>query len=253
MLQPEDLMWLYQLEPDQKVIAKKGDDQAQASLERMTEAGVIRDGMLTENGKAYREKLVNRVEELKVGVPVSQRAKNQADKAAHPQSTALGWLTGVHAKKPYITNGAVFILGKPGKEMEATEADSDFRQKMAAILNSHTAGKPEEFEELIPYAYQIADLGGMEFIWLSSKNTDPEQIFLVPVQAMYIDLIKDRYPSATFWVNPKKWATEKVGDQMVIARVTNRGMKNNIVAMVLPVQGPPKAPVFGGRLSGDVH
>lgn len=244
MLQPEDLTLMYGMEPGGGITAPKSVED-KASIARLTEVGFLADGVMTEAGKEFHAKVVKRLDELKAGIPIDGRSKPQPGKATQPKSTVLGWLTGTHAKKDYVTNGAVFILGKPGKEMEAKEGPSDFRQKVSALLNTHTAGKLEDYVEVVAYSYQLAELGGMELIWLAEKEFTAEPLAPIPVQAMYIDLIRDRYPSATFWVNSKRFASGKISDQILVARVTNRGIKNNVVALVIAVQGPPQAPVDG--------
>lgn len=263
MLQSEDLVFFLWMEPEGGIIAPGPKAvAARGTIGRLTAAGFLADSGMTEKGKETHSRLVKTVNTLKAGVDVTKRVKTDVAKATDPKCTVMGWVTGTHAKKPYITNGAVFILGKPSKEMNAVEAPADLRMKVSALLNTHTSGKLDDYLEVKPYAYQISDLGGMEFIWLRSVEMslgidEKEDLLMgalmVPIQAMFVDLIRDRYPSTTFWVKPKRYLAGNLSDHVVVARVTNRGIKNNVVALVIAVAGAPTPPVLEGGDSGDVH
>lgn len=238
-----DLQALYVMTPTGVIDA--GSD----SRKRLMEAQLIDEtGHLTVTGTEVYEKLRETVARLKSGVPVEQRKKSDASAAEKPYSTQLGWVSGVYSKKAYITNGAIFILGHSEKSMEAKEADPGLRHALASLLQKHLAGKPEDFVQIEPKVYQIADLGGMEFIWLADEKNE----LRIPVQSMYVDMIKARYPSATFWVHGERFKSGKYADCLMLARVTNRGIKNNVVALVIGVVGVSVPELLKGDNIGDM-
>ena len=221
---------------------------------RLIEAGVAEaDGTLTEYGKDLVHKVKSKVAALQKGIPFAKRVKNDSAAAMQPNSSFIGWFQAKFKDKTYITNGSLFLLGQPSKEMQATEADPAQRKGIATAIHTGTAGKKDDYTALFPWAYQMESLGGMELIWLSSENVDPEQGVFVPVQAMFFDLIKERYPTASFWVHTKKAKDGDLLNNPIQARVTNRGIKNNVVALVMSVETSsaiPKVEVTIGEVSG---
>jgi len=240
-----DLMLLDKAEPGKKVTGLVPG----GSYDRLVEAGLIdADHKLTGKGAKFLGSLRAAVVELQRGVPFARRKAVDGAKGAAPRSTPIGWFTGTYAKKQWIANGACFILGKPDKSMEAQEGDSEVRHKVATILQSGTAGKPEDFVEMKPYAYQVADLGGMEMVWLISDDG----AIAAPMQAIFFDLIKEKFPTATFYVHRDRFGSGTMDNQMFVARVTNRGLKNNIVALVMAVAGCPRPVHLEEKASGEM-
>jgi len=230
VLQLEDLMLLNKAESGQRL-----EMHDPVVLERLQSKGLIgEEYCLTEKGEHLQSRLREVVEEQQRGVPFERRwKKNAVHEAAMPRSTQIGWFTGSYAKKSYLTNGALFLLGRPDKSMDAVKGDSEIRHKVAVILQSCTAGKPEEFVEVKPYAFQVLGLGKMEIVWLRSEDGS----IVGSVQAMFYDLVKYRYPTARFSAHRERFLNGNFAHQVFAVQVVNRGLKNNIVALVMALAG----------------
>lgn len=246
-LELADLMLLDKAEAGQKLTGSVSG----GSYERLAEHGFIDERrFLTGKGAKFLGSLRKAVVEQQRGIAFARRKRNEADQAALPRSTPIGWFTGTYAKKQWIANGAAFIVGKPGKTMDSQAGDSEIRHKVATILQTGTAGKPEDFVDVEPYAFQVVGLGGIEMVWLKSADGT----IIGAVQAMFFDLIKERYPTATFCAHRERFMSGALENQMFAAKVTNRGVKNNIVALVMALGGgarPELVEEQSGELSGD--
>ena len=252
MLEMSDLMVLNS--SDGEALNWKVQRVSQDSQLRLLEAGIADEtGALTEYGKEFTLKVKAKVSVLRKGIPFAKRVKNDSTAAMQPNSSYIGWFQAKFKEKTYVTNGSLFLLGQPSKEMQAKEADAEQRKGIATAIHTGTAGKKDDYMQLTPYAYQVETFGGMEFIWLASENTDPEQGVFVPIQAMFFDLIKERYPTASFWVHAKKAKEHDLLNNPIQARVTNRGLKNNVVALVMAVETGAPIPILEdthGEVSG---
>jgi hypothetical protein len=251
MLKYEDLVILHDkvnLDAPKPGLDKQALKLSDETFQRLISANMINaGGLLTEHGRKTVVQLRATVGKLRQGVPFVMRVKTNAAAAERPTSSSIGWFTAEIKKKQYITNGALFLLGKPSKEMEAAPANAEQRQGIANAINSGTAGKKTDYAQLSPKVYQVAGIGGMELAWLFSEDDS----IAMAIQAMFFDLIKERYPTATFWAHSKK-AAAKETLVPIQARVTNRGLKNNVVALVMPVEvewPAPKTEEPSGELS----
>jgi hypothetical protein len=195
--------------------------------ERLEEAELIGNGnKLTQKALTLVESVKPKLEELKAGVPVQRRARDDSKDAE--SSDAREWVSGSYRHKPWMCNGEVLILGKASKEMKATEGSSNVRSSVAATFHQFCAGRSTEFVAVEPFAYQVDPVSWFQMLWLRSEDGQT-----VAVQTKYFDLIKQRYPSASFFLRTKMPADGKVPPLQ--ARVVNRGLKNNVVALLMPV------------------
>jgi hypothetical protein len=178
-------------------------------------------GYLTEKGLELAENTVEKVKLLRNGLPIEKRKKTDPKAILNSE---LPWVVGLIKKKDWVSNGELFILGKPEKGMEAVKGSSELRQLMPTIVAK--AASPKDLVEIEPKIWQMYDIGGLDFVWLNDDKG--EGMTFVPIQSKYLDYIKDRYPSGKFFIRRKK------ADSVIQVRVTNRGLKNNIVALVMP-------------------
>ncbi len=229
MLQMSDLVVLNSMREDLP-LDWKAQRVPKEGQERILAAGITDEkGALTEYGKDFVMKLKSKILLLKGGIPFKHRVKNEAMAAMLPSSSWIGWFQAKFKDKTYITNGALFLLGQPSKEMEAVEASAEQRKGIATAIHTGTAGKKDEYTKLVPTVYQVEEFGGIELVWLVSQDGSMG----VAIQAMFFDLIKERYPTASFWVHTKKAQEKDLLHSPVQARVTNRGLKNNVVGLVM--------------------
>jgi hypothetical protein len=197
-----------------------------SSLSRIVEAGLSDDqGKLTTKGVKAVEMVESIIRQFAAGVPLSKRKYNEAKEVERPMVGAMSWSTGEYQKKPYFTNSELIMMGRTTKVMRASSGLSSTRKSVADTITSIVAGKPSEFVELTFFLFQLDVKTGTQYIWMSSKDGK----LVVPIQAMYFDFVRERYPSCTFHTNVKK-PTQYPSVQV---RVTNRGWKNNVVALIM--------------------
>lgn len=187
------------------------------SLGRLVEADLAtEDGRLTDQGEALFQKLKTKEKMLRAGIPVERRTKG--DKKA----ILVGdyrWTTGRVSNQPIVTNGEVIFVGKPIKAMETIKASAEVRKRFPKTIAACLKGV---FEEFRPHTYQLKRLGELEMIWLANKDQDVK----IPIQVKYYDFLVDKFPKG-------KWFAQDVVSPVQI-RVTNRGLKDNVVALLMP-------------------
>lgn len=187
---------------------------------RLIKAGIVdKVGNMTDKGVALCEEIQAKVQKVYGGLPIAQRKRFDEMKA---KQSDYPWAYGTYTKKPYVTNGDVFIVGKPEKWMEAIKGSSKLRHDIPTIISRCTS--PKDFIEVIPDIWQMDGIDGIEMIWLSSKDGDTR----VSVQSGYYDLVTKRYPSIKFMTRRKK------STSVIIGKVLNRGIKDNIVTLLMP-------------------
>jgi hypothetical protein len=152
---------------------------------------------------------------LRAGIPLGKRTWSNPKLAAETDT----WMTGQVNRQPIVCNGEVLFVGKPRHPMKAEKAPSETRQKLPQTVAECLKG---DFKQVWPHTFQAKDLGGLEIVWM----TDEDQEMFVPVQAKYFDLVVDRFPSTTWFA--------KTPLDVVQSRVKNRGLKDNVVAMIMP-------------------
>jgi hypothetical protein len=208
------------------------------SPDRLVEAGLVdKTGKFTDSGKGFYEKLMAKVAVLKGGVPLERRKLGEPKKLLEYECR---WNTGTLKKQPYFTNGEVFVIGKPEAAMQTRKGSSELRQAVPNTLRTSLAG---DFEEVFPVAWQTLVFGDLEVIWLvNEKQENP-----VAMQVMYFDYLKKRFPKGKYFV-----AVEPTASTPIQIRVRNKGIKDNVCALVMPFDiGPAfEVPDFGG-LNGD--
>ena len=221
----DDLLVLNRADLKREVLDMKSLSD-ESSLVRFVEVGLADDeGKLSKKGLKMVEALRTLMEGFVKGVPMDKRIRNEHKEAEHPNSSSMGWIFGECRKKAYITNSEMLLIGRPTKSMRATEGKSSTRQSISNMLTSNCAGRPSEFTELLPFAFQLDKETNTQFIWMKSKDGEVIQA----IQSMYYDLALQRYPTATFHVNVKK----ETKYPSIQVRVTNRGWKNNVVGFIM--------------------
>jgi hypothetical protein len=165
------------------------------------------------------------VPKLKAGVPFEKRGWQDPKAVVNSNK----WLTGTVSRKPIACNGEMLFVGKPRSPMFAEQAPSDTRQRLPQTVASCLKGR---FQPVQPHTYQIEELGLVELVWMANAK----QEFFVAIQAKYHDFLIDRFPKLS-------WFAKSQYDS-VQARVQNRGLKDNVVAIVMPyiVKEPIKPP-----------
>lgn len=223
----------------------------QIILRNLTENGLSTEfGDLTPKGVKAAKVVKKKFGAFKKGIPVEERVRSEAQTIERHDIGHISWTFGEYCRKMYVTNGDFLFLGKPFKSMKASEGLAKTRQVIASMLLSQCSGRSSEFLELTPALYQVDKTDTVQMVWLVSKN--PE--LAIAVQAMYFDFVREKFPKAVFWIKHRRWlAGEKVP---VLARVTNKGLKNNVTALIMPLDMEIKdCPIFfsGGGASGDVQ
>ncbi len=191
--------------------------QEPGTLTRLVEADLMdEDGKLTDQGEALFQKLKAREKMLRTGIPVERR--KVGDKLAILEGSAL-WATGRVSNQPLVTNGEVIFVGKPIKAMEAKPAPPEVKKRFPQTIAACLKGK---FVQLWPHTFQLKKLGEFEMIWLANKD----QSVKIPIQVKYFDFLADKFPKGM-------WFGQDVVSAVQV-RVTNRGLKNNVVALLMP-------------------
>ena len=209
------------------------------SPDRLVDTGIVdHAGKFTEKGKAFYDKLSARIDELKKGVPLERRRLAEPKKLMEYECP---WNTGTIKKQTYFTNGELFVLGKPETVMKSKKGSSELRQAVPNTLRSSLAG---DFEEVFPAAWQTLVFGDLEVIWLCNK----EQKNPVAMQTMYFDYLNKRFPKGKYFN-----AVEPTASTPIQIRVRNKGIKNNVCALIMPFDiGPAfEVPDFGGLNGGS--
>lgn len=192
------------------------EDDAE-SLGRLVKADLMtEDGRLTDEGEALFQKVKTKEKLLRAGIPVERRTTS--DKTAILEGSAL-WATGRVSNQPLVTNGEVIFVGKPITAMAAKPAPPDVKKRFPQTIAACLKGK---FVQLWPHSFQLKRLGEFEMIWLANKD----QSVKIPIQVKYFDFLADKFPKG-------KWFGQDVVSAVQI-RVTNRGLKNNVVALLMP-------------------
>lgn len=224
-LQRQDLVALSNADPKTKKIdyANKLLVLDTESVVRLKEEGYCdKKGNLTDKGvKAY-DALQKKIEILKAGVPFTDRKNADHQRIA---DSANPWKVGTIKKKEYMTDGFFFCYGKPFRRMMAEKGSSDLRKKMPIIVNKVAGMK--NLTEIVPHTWMVHTFGGAELIWLVDKS----EKLLVPVQTMYFDFLKFKYPSATFYTTK-----DGEGKTPIQCRVANRGITNDVVGIIMPLE-----------------
>ena len=210
---------------------------ADATVRLLDHALIDPGGKLTQKGLKVAENAAKKIAVLRKGIPFAKRAQPNP-KAL--QEAGHVWHTGVLSKKPYMTDKSLLILGKPTGEMAASQGSPDLRQRVPSTISACAAAK--DMVQLDAYMLQMIDLAEADFttlVWM----VDTAQTTKVPIQLMYYDFIKDRYPSCRFY------GSKGIFLSPLQARVTNRGLQKNIVALIQPVRlrlDKEQLPDFGG-------
>jgi len=182
---------------------------------RLEEAKMIDSkGVLTPTGLKTFDQLKARVAALMGGIHFEDRVVREGDPVIH---TTSPWLIGQACKQSVVSNGELLVMGKPFKWMGATQAVAEKKQVFQRVVDS---GATKVSMKLFPHTYQMLDLGGMEIIWFANKEQDT----FVAAQAGYYDVVMARYGSASCYLSKDH--------AMIQARVRNRGLKNNVVALL---------------------
>jgi len=193
------------------------------SVPRLVKASLIAtNGKLTSLGLKQAEKVRERSEMLKKGLPFEKRAKADPKALFALKHT---WLTGTYQKKKYYTNGQIAMVGLPDKAMEAREAASDARKDIAESIKSGLAGT--KWAEVKPSTWVVPELGGIEAIWMVNEKKGT----MVSIQPSYLDYILYRYSTASFFADTVK------GLRPLQVRVKNQGW-SGVVGLVMPIQDP---------------
>lgn len=195
-------------------------------------------GVLSTMGLQYAERILERVGELKKGVPFEKRKASDPHKA-----TGRGtlWLTGTLKKKHYMTDGALFILGKLGNQTKAEvrQGSSNLRQVIPRSVNQSISVK--DVIPVFPHTWMMSGLGELDLIWMVNEEEDT----FVPIQSKYYDMVVSKFPSVKFFT--VKGSSEDV----VQARVEKHGLKNNVVAVIMPMDLGGTMPIPKKRGSNE--
>lgn len=200
------------------------------SAERLIEAGLVdAKGVLSSKAVKKMEALDKRVSMLQKGLSFQERGKKPS--AAGAVARGDTWFTGKVAKKDYITNGHMLILGKPVKGMKVAEGTAELRHQVPVEITKALAGGTPRLVE--PKAWSLVEFGGMEVVWMA----DSELKVLVPIQADYYDFVKSRFTGASFFCKGDVEGVE-AGVSVLHACMKGKGLstRRHMVALVMPVQ-----------------
>ena len=175
-----------------------------------------KNGSLTQLGLKCAKQICAKEESLQKGVPFAVR-KKQDPEAIVSKLPRTTWFESTVLKKQVISNGEILFFGKPAKGMEAVKAEA------APIKKNLKTCSGGGYVEVTPHTYQIVALGQVEFIWLASKGED----LMLPIQTKYFDFVRKRYTSGTFFARSDKEAVQ--------VRVVNQGLKEDVIALIMPV------------------
>jgi len=191
------------------------------TITRLIESEAIRkDGSLSDTTLEMVKKMKVQLEKMRVGVPVRSRKSVDFKKALSGEQK---WLIGRVARQPVISNGHMVLLGTKMKGMDAEVGSKSFKngvqKSVAKLIQS------KGYVEVFPDIWQLKDIGGLEVIWLVSKD----ESVMVSIQAMYYDLVMKRYPNCVWFGKSQKSALQ------ARSRKSGYGLNNGVVAVVMPM------------------
>lgn len=203
---------------------------------RLIAAGlIVKGGKLTKKGIAQFEKVKEKLELLREGLPFDQRMESAVDSTAMYLNEEPVWFYGEVSAKPWVGNTEILFVGrKPDRAMNAVEGTTSQRKAIPITLRTILKGKKDTTIELKPYAFQRDEFDGIEIIWLRDKK----KTLSVPIQAKYFDYIFDRFPKVTFHIDKNS-----EGDSAIQFRVKNQGIKFNCVGVMMPLLLEKSIPV----------
>jgi hypothetical protein len=227
----DDLIFLWEADQKRNKV-NVASSLAQDAIPTLLEKGLINeDGYFTDLGIKAHKKIMDFFARMEKGIPLEERVRNDVKKAVQAKSGIMGWVFGEYLKQTYCTNSDIILVGKPVKPMRAAQGLSSTRSAAAAVIKSSlAAGKPLDFVELHPFAFQFCPESHTQFLWMESHPRGSAELLQYAIQAMYYDYIMDRFPKASFYINYKK--EEKF--KPIQVRVTNRGWRN-VVALIMPL------------------
>lgn len=188
-------------------------------------------GNLTEKGVAAATKLQDRVKLLRRGVPFTQRKKSNHFKVAESEGP---WLSGTLKKRQYISDGRMFLFDpRPYSSMDVKQGGPEFRMAIPRMVSSVLAKKNLVLVE--PVIWQVQTLGGLEIIWMA----DAEKSTVVPLQAMYFDYVKKKYPQSNFYAQegdpsePVQVKVERKTGEFVVGVIATMEVKDKVAQPIL--------------------
>jgi len=192
------------------------------SLHRCVSGGLVSpDGaILTRRGRQKAEKLARGVDALQTGVPLSSRTADRS----HLIGDVGPWFRGAFADTTVYWTSSCLIHEHQldGSHAQRAEVPRNLRHEWNGYLNSKAWRKME------PYAVQIDVLGGMELICLRSLFCKSK----FRIRSVYYDWFMQKWQTTTFWFR----ASQPTPEPIIAVKTRSGGIKNNISAIVKPVQ-----------------
>ena len=225
---------LYKANLQQDCLEPNGEF-AENVFHNLREAGLLGDGLfLTQKGIKAVKAVKQKINECFVGVPLDKRIKGDPKEAEKDADSQLGWVYGDYKKKEYVTNGNILLITKSTKLMKAEKGSSTVRFNASTLIAKYCSGKPSELVGLEPYAYQVDQSMEVQLVWLVSRDKQVK----VAVQAKYYDLVKEKFPAASFSIKLRSYLEGTLTP--VLARVVGKGIQNNIMAIIMPMTAEPE-------------
>lgn len=184
---------------------------------------------LSHAGRDKVQRLLEGIEILKAGVPLSRRISHRRDDALQDQ-----WVTVWRNSSPVLVSKSCVILGNT-KGIRAPEATQQIKYYFAMWFAS-LARKEAHWRKVIPYAVQIDRFGGTEVICFHSL--DKKEFWRI--QSKYYDVILSRFTTATWWVR----GNGSMGIAAKIISSTKPGITNGILAVALTLDTSPSTLEF---------
>lgn len=184
-------------------------------------------GALTSTGIEIGEKLAERLEDLRAGVPWDTRkprTKKEIMEALISEHPDDEWKYGTYQKKPFCTTGGLLLFAKHVKEMKATKVAKGTGPLIMQRLSGEASKK---MTEVFPLVWTVKRYEYPDYVWLC----DEEGSTAVLVNAYYLDYLKSRFKSVRFFT--EYGSLEK---NILTGRVTNHGVTDlNVVCMLASV------------------
>lgn len=224
MLKREDLVALSKADCEAGTLAVESREVLRDpdSLTRLRKAKLLelKGNKLTTAGIAMAKKVKAKEELIRKGLPIGDRKTE--DPVAIFSVPDHKWFHGQVAKKDYVTDGSLVVIGSVDKKFDAQKGSPELRQEIPVVIKQTAINKG--FIPANATHYAMTALDGIEVIWLTGED----EATIVPIFAPYYDFLTTKFPSGKWFV------TELEDDGPVQLRVTNKGLKNNVVAVIMP-------------------
>jgi hypothetical protein len=196
---------------------------------------VTKDGNLTPNGKRKALKLDYALDKLQNGCPLNRRAANRADEL-WLEKWAKVQVPG--ERYEYAVNNHALFMDREGIDLPGAYADESELKGLKTEIDIHLRTKA--WYKLEPFAIQLDQVGGLECVCLRPVTTRGR---IYRIQSKYFDFACRIYAHPTFWyrdpteVSPNPPIAVKYDPQKLGAPRIRKGLKNGIVALIMPVAG----------------